>query len=53
MIQAINTIKSIMTIWNSSMGWILSADDKGYDEAFYSADSDYEKYSKHMSIYRQ
>ncbi len=31
----------------------LSGNDQGYDEAFYSADSDYEKYCKHGSIYRE
>ncbi len=30
---------------------ILSGKDQGYDETFYSADSDYEKHSKHTSIY--
>jgi len=52
MIQAMIKMNSMAAIWNNSMGG-LSGDDQGYDEAFYGADSDYEKYSKHMSIYRQ
>ena len=44
----------ITAINRASIMWGgLSGEDQGYDETFYSADSDYEKHSKHTSIYRQ